>query len=299
MQRVAVMELSGRPALGLASRGQIADLGLAVRLMKANREEDLRSAASFPRRLGSWVWRGRGAVEELETAARWLARRPAVPVGEILWHPAVGTPLLASVPVEGRLFCVGGGPEAQDGVRVLSQVRIKSGRTAAGPESCLACGKSTGEFDLQPRWAVVVGQELDHARADAACKAVLGVSLLLDCRARVDGEVVSADLAGNLDGSSPTTPWLAVGEGWEDVVAEPIRLAVAGETVRIRPSGWTPDAIGEALSALSQWLILQPGDTLAVPACSAPSVAVGPQTQVHLEGPTLGRLRLCIEADAR
>lgn len=299
MQRVCVIDVSGRPVLGLACRGQIADLSLAVRLMRTTRGEDARSAPSFPRRLGSWVWRGRGVVEELEEVARWLGRRPAVPVGEALWHPPVGTAWLASLPVEGRIFCLGGGQDPPDGSAVLSRVRIKVGLTAAGPASRLVCGKAIERFEIEPSWAVVVGQELDHVRPDAAQKAILGVSLFLDCRARVTKELASDDLAGNVDGSSPTTPWLAVGEGWEGVLAEPIRLTVAGETVSTGPSGWTVDVIGEALSALSQWLVLQPGDMVAVPACSAPKVTAGPQAQVELEGPTLGSLRLRIEADAR
>lgn len=197
-----------------------------------------------------------------------LAGMNTPPAGEPVDLDA--TRLAPVVPRPEKIFCLG--------LNYLSHIQemgreppehptlfAKFARALIGPRSPIALPHNAEHIDWEAELAVVVGRPIRHVSADEALDAIAGYTVLNDVTARDWQYRTKQWLQGKtFEGSTPVGPWMVTPEEVDHARDLRVTCAVDGQVMQ---DARTSDIVfrpEQALSYISQFITLVPGDLVSM-----------------------------------
>src|SRR5688572_14130783 len=152
--------------LGAECHGQLVDLALAHRVMMEARGKPGRV---LPSQMIELLRGGELAMQAAREVCAYMAKRPAVPVGERLAYAFEEVKLLAPIPRPGKILCSGinyrshkeENPNATMPTEPFFFSKLPS--SVIGPGDPIVKPVQTGQLDYEVEFAVVIGRALKQA----------------------------------------------------------------------------------------------------------------------------------------
>ena len=200
-------------------------------------------------------------------AARELRDRLTQSSGESL--PLTGLRHASLVEADARVFCVGlnyADHAAENNLPPPSSPIFFSKLAAVviPHKTGIPIPKSSQQVDYEAEFAVVIGRRADRASEAEARACIAGYTIMNDVSARDFQFKDKQWFRGkNCNGFGPMGPWVVTADSVADPLALDISLRLNGETLQrssTRNLVFGPEAL---VSALSQTLVLEPGDVIS------------------------------------
>lgn len=233
----------------------------ALGLVEGDRVFDLTSAGFAS--VGALLRGGEAAL----AAARELRDRLTQSSGESL--PLTGLRHASLVEADARVFCVGlnyADHAAENNLPPPSSPIFFSKLAAVviPHKTGIPIPKSSQQVDYEAEFAVVIGRRADRASEAEARACIAGYTIMNDVSARDFQFKDKQWFRGkNCNGFGPMGPWVVTADSVADPLALDISLRLNGETLQrssTRNLVFGPEAL---VSALSQTLVLEPGDVIS------------------------------------
>lgn len=298
--RLYTFETEGRRRLGAESNEQLADLAAARAVMV-----ELRGAKGpkLPPDMLEFLRMGEPGMAAARETLAFLAKRPAVPVGERLAYGFDEVRILAPVPRPGKILCSGinyrghkdENPEAQMPAEPFFFSKLPS--AVVGPGQPIVKPPQTKQLDYEVEFAVVIGRAMKGAPAKEVMENVAGYTILHDVSARdVQFKDNQITLGKNFDTFCPIGPCIVTPDELPNPGNLKLRSLLNGKVMQ---DGSTADwvfPLPTLLSFLSGIMTLEPGDVVStgtpagVGVFRKPPVFLHPGDVVRLEIEGIGIL---------
>ena len=292
--KLYTFEAEGRSRLGAESQGQLVDLAVAHRAMMEVRGKPGRA---LPFQMLDFLRAGEPAVQAAREVCAYMAKRPAVPVGERLAYAFEEVKILAPVPRPGKILCSGinyrshkeENPNATMPVEPFFFSKLPSG--VIGPGDPIVKPAQTNQLDYEVEFAVVVGRTMKQIAEHEVMGCLAGYTILHDVSARdVQFKDNQITLGKNFDTFCPLGPCIVTRDELPDPPHVKLRSYVNGTPMQ---DGSTADwvfPLPRLLSFLSHVMTLEPGDVVSTG--TPAGVGVFRKPQIFLKAGDVVRLEI-------
>ena len=284
----------GRVRLGADCKGQLVDLAAAHRLMLEAREKPGRV---LPPDMLQFLRGGQPAMDIAREVLAFMAKRPAVPVGERLAYAFDEAKILAPIPRPGKILCSGinyrshkeENPDATMPSEPFFFAKLPS--CVIGPGDPIIKPPQTNQLDYEVEFAAVIGRTMKSTPENEVMDCIVGYTILHDVSARdVQFKDSQITLGKNFDSFCPLGPCLVT----RDELPEPPRLKLRSYVNdKLMQDGSTADwvfPLPRLLSFLSSVMTLEPGDVVSTG--TPAGVGVFRKPQVFLKSGDVVRLEI-------
>ena len=286
--------------LGAESQGQVIDLAAAHGVMLEARGKQGRP---WPAQMVEFLQAGEPAMQAARDVLAFVAKRPAVPVGERLTYTFEEVKLLAPIPRPGKILCSGinyrshkeENPNATMPTEPFFFSKLPS--CVIGPGEPIIKPAQTNQLDYEVELAVVIGRTMKSTPENAVMECVAGYTILHDVSARdVQFKDNQITLGKNFDTFCPLGPCLVTADELSNPGNVKLRSFLNGQLMQ---DGSTADwlfPLPKLLSFLSHVMTLEPGDVVStgtpagVGAFRKPPVFLNPGDVARLEIEGIGTL---------
>jgi 2-keto-4-pentenoate hydratase/2-oxohepta-3-ene-1,7-dioic acid hydratase in catechol pathway len=290
----------GRVRLGADCKGQLVDLAAAHRVMLEAREKPGRV---LPSDMLQFLRGGQAAMDAGCEVLAFMAKRPAVPVGERLAYAFDEAKILAPIPRPGKILCSGinyrshkeENPNATMPSEPFFFAKLPS--CVIGPGDAIIKPPQTNQLDYEVEFAVVIGRAMKRTRENEVVDCIAGYTILHDVSARdVQFKDNQITLGKNFDTFCPLGPCIVTRDELPDPPHVKLRSYVNNKLMQ---DGSTADwvfPLPRLLSFLSSVMTLEPGDVVStgtpagVGVFRKPQVFLNPGDVVRLEIEGIGTL---------
>jgi 2,4-didehydro-3-deoxy-L-rhamnonate hydrolase len=290
----------GRVRLGADCKGHLVDLAAAHRVMLEAREKPGRI---LPSDMLQFLRGGQSAMDAAREVLAFMAKRPAVPVGERLAYAFDETKILAPIPRPGKILCSGinyrshkeENPDAAMPSEPFFFSKLPS--CVIGPGDPIIKPPQTNQLDYEVEFAVVIGRTMKRTPENEVMDCIAGYTILHDVSARdVQFKDNQITLGKNFDTFCPLGPCIVTRDELPDPPHVKLRSYVNDKLMQ---DGSTADwvfPLPRLLSFLSGVMTLEPGDVVStgtpagVGVFRKPQVSLKPGDVVRLEIEGIGTL---------
>ena len=294
-------EARGQRHLGAEFKDHLIDLKAAHSAMIEARRFRPGARAAMPSDMLAFIRGGEPSLKAAQETLAFMAKRPAVPVGEQLIYPLPSVRVLAPLSRPGKILCSGMNhpsltrerPGGKQGPVFFSKLPS----TVIGPGEAIVLPKRSPCVDYGIELAAVIGHRMKDTPADQAMKYVFGYSILNDISAQ-DSELADnwLTLAKNFDTFCPLGPCIITQDELPDPGNVGLRAFVNGQVTQNSNNKEWLFSMPRLLSYLSGIMTLEPGDVVSsgMPASAGVSsrtaVFLKPDDIVRLEADGIGLL---------
>lgn len=263
------VQMEGRYSIGLEHKGQLIDLLGAYRLMISAKGPKAGLPAALPPSMLSYLRLDPDLIAAKETAT-FVARRPAVPVGERIFFTFDEVKLLPPIARPGKILCFDQHhceKFAQNGGEILSEephLFTKLPSSVIGPEQQIELPTACQQVDYSAELAIIIGKRMRQTNADQVMQCIAGYTLLNDVFAPNSSLTNQTTLNKNFDTFCPTGPCIATKEELPNPEALRLISRVNGEVIQ---EGLMADWISplpKLLEFLAARITLEPGDIISI-----------------------------------
>lgn len=296
-------ELAGQRRLGAECDGQLVDLPVAYAAMNIARGLKPGAPTTLPGDLLAFLRLGEPALNAARETRAFMARRPALPVGERATYLFDEAKVLAPIPRPGKILCSGinyrshaeENPGAKMPVEPFFFAKLPS--CVIGPAEPIVRPKQTRQLDYEVEFAVVIGAPMKATPESDIMRHVFGYTILHDVSARdVQFKDNQITLGKNFDTFCPLGPCIVTADELSNPGNVKLRSFVNGQLMQ---DGSTADwlfPLPKLLSFLSHVMTLEPGDVVStgtpagVGAFRKPPAFLNPGDVARLEIEGIGAL---------
>jgi 2,4-didehydro-3-deoxy-L-rhamnonate hydrolase len=268
--KLYTFEVESRRRIGAECRGQLIDLSAAHSALLSVHGPKPRSAAVLPSDMVEFLRGGEPAIQAARDTLAFMAKRPAVPVGQRLAFAFEEVKVLAPVPRPGKILCSGinyrGHKEENPEAKMPSEPFFFSKLPSAviGPGEAIIKPPQTNQLDYEVELAVVIGRTMKRTVEAEVMDCIAGYTILHDVSARdVQFKDNQITLGKNFDTFCPLGPCIVMRDELPDPGNVKLRSYVNGKLMQ---NGSTADwvfPLPKLLSFLSSVMTLEPGDVVS------------------------------------
>jgi 2-keto-4-pentenoate hydratase/2-oxohepta-3-ene-1,7-dioic acid hydratase in catechol pathway len=310
--KLYTFEIGSRCSIGAECNGQLVDLPAAYAAMRSARDTQAGHPTALPPDMLAFIQGGEPAwTMALETVA-FIAKRPALPVGERATYLFDEVRLIAPLPRPGKILCSGinyhshqqENPSAKFPEEPFFFSKLPS--AVVGPGAPVEKPAQTEQMDYEVEFAVVIGKPMKATPEAEVMDCLFGYTILHDLSARdVQFKDSQITLGKNFDGFCPLGPCIVTTDELPDPGNVGLRSYVNGQLMQ---NGSTRDwlfPLPMLLNRLSCVMTLEPGDVVStgtpagVGVFRKPPVFLKPGDVVRLEVDGVGSLENPIVAKKR
>ncbi len=308
--KLFTFEISQCPRLGAQCGSQLVDLPVAYAAMLAARGPKPGTLNALPADMLTFLRLGEPAMAAARDTVAFMAKRPALPVGQRATYLFDEVKLLAPIPRPGKILCSGinyrGHLRENPGAKMPTEPFFFSKLPSAiiGPGVPIVHPKGTRQLDYEVEFAVVIGRTMRRTQECDVMGCVAGYTILHDVSARdVQFKDNQITLGKNFDTFCPLGPCIVTTDELIDPANVKLRSLVNG---RLMQDGSTSDwvfPLPVLLNRLSQVMTLEPGDVVStgtpagVGVFRQPPVFLKPGDAVRLEVEGIGVLENPVVAE--
>jgi 2-keto-4-pentenoate hydratase/2-oxohepta-3-ene-1,7-dioic acid hydratase in catechol pathway len=178
--KLYTFEGEGRRRIGGECNGQLADLAAASAVMVQLR----RGKGVVPADMLEFLRGGEAAMQAGRDTLAFMAKRPAVPVGERLSYAFDEVKLLAPIPRPGKILCSGinyhGHKEENPNATMPTEPFFFSKLPSAviGPGEPIVKPSQTNQLDYEVEFAVVIGRTMKRTGETDVMEHIAGYTIL-------------------------------------------------------------------------------------------------------------------------
>jgi len=249
--RLYSFEADGARRLGAELRGHLVDLSVASTARAVLQDAPKAATPVLPRSLDAWLRLGESGLRSARDTLAFMARRPALPVGERAVYSFDEVRLLPPVARPGKILCAAPGQPLR--CKVASAL-VCSGNTVVFPPSVTA-------VTVDVCVAAILGAAPPSGQA--GLETVAGYTLLLDVAA--SGEMAGHDpfLSRNYDTFCPLGPALLLASEFHALQGFHAKLRNDGQLVTEVSVESPVTRLAEFLHQLAGAVTLEAGDVIA------------------------------------
>ena len=260
-----------RRSIAAESRGQLVDLPVAYAALLTARGPQPGALRALPAELLAFLALGEPALVAARETLAFMAKRPALPVGERATYLFEETKLLAPIPRPGKILCSGlnyrSHVEENPNAKFLADPRFfaKLPNTVIGPGEPIRHPGERYQVDYEVELAVVIGRAVPRATpADRVMDHVFGYTILHDVSSRYIQFKDNNEVMGkNFDTFCPLGPCLVTADEIPDPAKLRLRTLLNGAVMQDRTNEDWIFPLPRLLAWLSQAMTLEPGDVIS------------------------------------
>jgi 2,4-didehydro-3-deoxy-L-rhamnonate hydrolase len=259
--KLFTFEVPGRRSIAVEGRGQLIDLPAAYTAMTAARGLKPGAPKGLPSDMLAFIRLAGAGLEAARDTLAFMAKRPALPVGERAAYHFDEVKLLAPVLRPGKILCTGREGRHPE----LPKFFAKMPSAVIGPGAAIRHPGSKFQVDSGIALALVIGRGMSPATQADVMDQAFGYTILNDVSARAP-EFKDNDetLAKNFDTFCPMGPCIVTA----DEIPHPAKLRASlklnGELIQGRSSEEWACPFPLVLERLSAVMTLEPGDLVGV-----------------------------------
>jgi 2-keto-4-pentenoate hydratase/2-oxohepta-3-ene-1,7-dioic acid hydratase in catechol pathway len=308
--RLYSFQVGSYRSCGAEWQGQLIDLPVAHTALLEAQSRPVGPGTVLPRDLVQLLRGGSSAMDAARGSLAFMARRPAVPVGERVSYLFDEVQLRAPLQRPGKILCAGINfrhrlrEESNSGQSAELSFFVKVPSSLIGPGEGILRPQFIRQLDYGIELAAVVGAQLHFADESEVMDGVAGYTILNDVTAR-DIPNHQLTLGKNYDTFCPLGPGLVTADEIPEVSSLRVRTWINDE---LRQDASTDDWIlplPRLLAALSRVMTLEPGDIISTgtpgrtPGRRWISGFLQPGDRIRMEIEGIGTLENTVVADAR
>jgi 2-keto-4-pentenoate hydratase/2-oxohepta-3-ene-1,7-dioic acid hydratase in catechol pathway len=269
--RLYTFEANQGRRIGVESQGQLVDLPVAHAAMLAARGAKSGSVLALPADMASLVGLGEPALAAIRDTVAFMARRPALPVGERGSYLFDEVKVLAPIPRPGKILCSGlnyrSHVEENPNAKFLDDPRFfaKTPNTVIGPGEPIHHPGERYQVDYEVELAVVIGCTMPRGTpAERVMEHVFGYAILHDVSSRYIQFKDNNEVMGkNFDTFCPIGPCLVTADEIPDPSKLRLRTLLNGRVMQDGSNAEWCFPLPRLLAWLSQAMTLDPGDLVS------------------------------------
>ena len=269
--RLCTFEVGGRRSISVEHAGLLIDLPAAYAALIAARGVKPAAPRALPADMVAFLQLGGPGLEAARDASKFIAGRPALPVGERASYLPDEVKLLAPVPRPGKILCSGlnyrSHVEENPNAKFLADPRFfaKLPNTVIGPGAPIRHPGEKYQVDYEVELAVVIGRAMPRATpAERALEHVFGYTILHDVSARYIQFKDNNEVMGkNFDTFCPLGPCLVTADEIPDPAGLRLRTLLNGQVMQDGTNADWCFPLPRLLAWLSQAMTLEPGDIVS------------------------------------
>ena len=302
--KLCTFQVSGRSSIGIDAAGQIIDLPVAYEAMTRVRSPKPGAPKMLPSTMLEFLRLGAPALEAAHDAAAFMAKRPALPVGERAAYLPDEIKCLAPIPRPGKILCSGlnyrSHVEENPNAKFLDDPRFfaKTPNTVIGPGEPIRHPGEKYQVDYEVELAAVIGNTMPRATpAERVMKHVFGYTILHDVSSRYIQFKDNNEVMGkNFDTFCPIGPCIVTADEIPDPSRLRLRTLLNGQVMQDGTNADWCFPLPRLLAWLSQAMTLEPGDLVSTGTPAGigwfrkPQVFLKPGDVVRLEIEGIGAL---------
>jgi len=269
--KLHTFETNARRSIGIETAGQMIDLPVAYAAMIAARGQKPEAPKTLPPDMLAFLQLGPSALEAARDALAFMAKRPALPVGERAIYLLDEIKFLAPIPRPGKILCSGlnyrSHVEENPNAKFLDDPRFfaKTPNTVIGPGEPIRHPGEKYQVDYEVELAVVIGRTMSRATPpERVMEHVFGYTILHDVSSRYiqfkDGNEV---MGKNFDTFCPIGPGLVTADEVPDPATLRLRTLLNGVVMQDGTNAEWCFPLPRLLAWLSQAMTLEPGDIVS------------------------------------
>jgi 2-keto-4-pentenoate hydratase/2-oxohepta-3-ene-1,7-dioic acid hydratase in catechol pathway len=302
--KLHTFETNGRQSIGVETAGQMIDLPVAYAAMVATRGLKVAAPKVLPAGMLAFIQLGEPALEAARDGLAFMAKRPALPVGDRPSYLLDEIKLLAPIPRPGKILCSGlnyrSHVEENPNAKFLDDPRFfaKTPNTVIGPGEPIRHPGEKYQVDYEVELAVVIGRVMPRATpADRAMEHVFGYTILHDVSSRYIQFKDNNEVMGkNFDTFCPIGPCIVTADEIPAPSKLRLRTLLNGQVMQEGTNADWCFPLPRLLAWLSQAMTLEPGDLVSTGTPAGigwfrkPQVFLKPSDVVRLEIDGIGVL---------
>jgi 2-keto-4-pentenoate hydratase/2-oxohepta-3-ene-1,7-dioic acid hydratase in catechol pathway len=269
--KLCTFEIGGRRSIGAEAAGQMIDLPVAYAGMIAARGLKPGAPKALPADMRVFLQLGGPALEAAREAIAFLAKRPALPVGERASYLPDEVKLLAPIPRPGKILCSGlnyrSHVEENPHAKFLEDPRFfaKTPNTVIGPGEPIRHPGAKYQVDYEVELAVVIGRTMPRATpSERVMEHIFGYTILHDVSSRYIQFKDNNEVMGkNFDTFCPIGPCLVTADEIPDPSKLRLRTRLNGQVMQDGTNADWCFPLPRLLAWLSQAMTLEPGDIIS------------------------------------
>ena len=269
--KLCTFEVDGRRCIGVETAGQMIDLPVAYAAMIATRGLKPAAPKALPADMLAFLQLGEPALEAARDAVAFMARRPALPVGERASFLPDEVRLLAPILRPGKILCSGlnyrSHVQENPNAKFLEDPRFfaKTPNTVIGPGEPIRHPGEKYQVDYEVELAVVIGRTMPRATpAGRVMDHVFGYTILHDVSSRYIQFKDNNEVMGkNFDTFCPIGPCLVTADEIPDPSKLRLRTLLNGQVMQDGTNADWCFPLPRLLAWLSQAMTLEPGDMVS------------------------------------
>ena len=268
--KLYTFEVHGERRYGAELKSQLVDLPIAYTALLTARGSQPGALPALPPTLFQFIAAGEPALIAARAALAFMAKRPALPVGERATYLVEEVKLLAPIPRPGKILCSGlnyrSHAEENPNAKSLEDPRF----FAKVPSVVIGHGESIRhpglkyQVDYGVELAVVISRAMHHATQQNALSHVFGYTILHDVSARwIEFKDNNETMGKNFDTFCPIGPCIVTAD--EIVYPGKLRLTLKlnGQMMQDRTNEDWIFPLPRLLEWLSSAITLEPGDLMS------------------------------------
>jgi 2-keto-4-pentenoate hydratase/2-oxohepta-3-ene-1,7-dioic acid hydratase in catechol pathway len=295
--KLYTFEIGSRRSIGADCNGQLVDLPAAYVAMLAARGPKPDSPSALPPDMLAFIQGADSAWAAARDTIAFMAKRPALPVGERAHYLFEEVKLLGPIPRPGKILCSGinylshkqENPNAKLPDEPFFFSKLPS--VVVGPGAPVVKPPQTNQMDYEVEFAVIIGKRMKTTPEADVMNCIFGYTILHDLSARdVQFKDNQITLGKNFDGFCPLGPCIVTKDELPNPGDVGLRSFVNG---RLLQNGSTSDwlfPLPVLLNRLSRVMTLEPGDVVSTG--TPAGVGVFQKPQVFLKAGDVVRLEI-------
>jgi len=269
--KLCTFEVETRRSVGVAVGGQMIDLSAAYAAMITARGLKDAAPKGLPADMLPFLRLGGAALEAARDAVAFMAKRPALPVGERAFYLLDEIKLLAPIPRPGKILCSGlnyrSHVQENPNAKFLDDPRFfaKTPNTVIGPGDPIRHPGEKYQVDYEVELAVVIGRAMPRATpAERVMEHVFGYTILHDVSSRYIQFKDNNEVMGkNFDTFCPIGPCMVTADEIPDPSKLRLRSLLNGQVMQDGTNADWCFPLPRLLAWLSQAMTLEPGDLVS------------------------------------
>jgi 2-keto-4-pentenoate hydratase/2-oxohepta-3-ene-1,7-dioic acid hydratase in catechol pathway len=295
--KLFTFEAVGRRSIGAETRGQVIDLPAAYAAMTAARGLKAGVPQGLPSDMLSFIRLGGAGLDAARDTLAFMAKRPALPVGERAAYHFDEVKLLAPIPRPGKILCTGfhdqGGGEAErdETHSELPTVFAKMPSVVIGPGEAIRHPGSKFQIKCAVILAAIISPKITWPIQAGVMDQIFGYTILSDISAHGPELKESDDtLAKNFDTFCPMGPCIVTTDEIPDLAKLRVSLKVNDKLIQDSSTEEWSCPLPFVFERLSAVMTLEPGDLLGAGmlsggrSTSSKSLRPGDVCRLEIEG---------------
>jgi len=297
-------EAGGRRSVAAEGTGQLMDLPVAYAALNGARGPRTGALKALPGDMLAFLQLGAPALQAARDTIAFMAKRPALPVGERAAYLFEEVSILAPIPRPGKILCSGlnyrSHVEENPHAKFLEDPRFfaKTPNTVIGPGSPIRHPGEKYQVDYEVELGVVVGTRMPRGTSSArVMEHVFGYTILHDVSSRYIQFKDNNEVMGkNFDTFCPIGPCIVTADEIPDPARLRLRALLNGQVMQDGTNAEWCFPLPRLLAWLSQAMTLEPGDIVSTGTPAGigwfrkPQVFLKPGDTVRLEIEGIGVL---------